>query len=692
MPDTLRNVIGINADKCVFCQKCISVCPSKLCNVFKGNHISVDPDLCIGCGSCIEVCHHGARYGIDDSEAFFEALKDEENVIAIVDPSAIVSFRGMDLELNAFLKSLGVKAVFDVSFGAELTTKSYIEFMKKNNPPVVISQPCPTIVTFLEIYRPELLKYLAPADSPMLHTMKMIREFFPEYKKYKIAIISPCYAKQREFDETGIGDYNVTIRSLENYISKNNINLATYPKVPYDGPKAERGVTYSTPGGLMHTAARYVPSIAATTRKIEGADKIYKYFAHLSSAIKDGDSPIYSLVDCLNCSEGCNVGPGTSNQKLHIDKIERYVNDREVRQQSYWEKQGFTKKAAMKKLEKNIEKYWNPDLYKRTYVDRSAIFRSKIKNPTKDEINEIFKSMDKHSKTDILDCGSCGYNSCEQMAVAIYNGLNVPENCRHYNSQVAQKAHEAHQQELVNSIKNVTQKSVQNLDKTDNEIKDLVEVTRTMSECVTTSSAAIEEMIANINSITNLLSTNADAVKNLDDATNSGQEQIQNIVKLVSSIEKSSDGLTEMSSVIQQIASQTNLLAMNAAIEAAHAGESGQGFAVVADEIRKLAESSGKEAKKISSVLKEVKNLIDNTFKVTIAAQKDFETVVSLSNKVHNQEILVQSSVEEQNRGGTQVLSSLEKIRELTTTVTNSTESLHKDTEQIKENIMALSK
>ncbi|MCR5699780.1 MAG: 4Fe-4S binding protein [Treponemataceae bacterium] len=691
MSDNLRNIIGINKDKCVFCQKCISVCPSKLCNKVDGNHISVDPDLCIGCGSCIEACRHGARYGIDDSEEFFEALKSEEKIVAIVAPAAIVSFRGMDLELNAFLKSLGVKAVFDVSFGAELTTKSYIEFMKKTNPPVVISQPCPTIVTFLEIYRPELLKYLAPADSPMLHTMKMIKEFFPEYKNYKIAVISPCYAKRREFDETGLGDYNVTIKSVENYISEHNVNLATFPKVPYDGPKAERGVTYSTPGGLMHTAARYVPGITASTRKIEGAEKIYKYFAHLSSSIKDGDSPIYKLVDCLNCSEGCNVGPGTSNQKLHIDKIERYVNDRELRQQSYWDKQGFTKKAAIKKLEKNIDKYWNPDLYKRTYVDRNALFKQKIKNPTHDEINQIFVSMDKHSKADILDCGSCGYNSCEQMAVAIYNGLNIPENCRHYNAKVAEKAHEAHQQELVNSIKNVTEKSVQNLDKTENEIKDLVGVTRTMSDYVTTSSAAIEEMIANINSITNMLNTNAEAVQNLDNATSSGQEQIQNIAHLVSSIEKSSDGLTEMSSVIQQIASQTNLLAMNAAIEAAHAGESGQGFAVVADEIRKLAEGSGKEAKKISVVLKEVKALIDNTFKVTVSAQKDFEQVVALSSQVHNQEALVQSSVEEQNEGGTQVLASLEKLRELTTTVTNSTENLHKDAEQLKENIMALS-
>ena len=96
----------------------------------------------------------------------------------------------------------------------------YIEYIKNKNPDCVISQPCPALVSFIETYRPELIKYLAPADSPMLHCAKMIKEFYTKYTGYKIAAISPCYAKRREFDETGICDYNVTMRSIQSYMEE----------------------------------------------------------------------------------------------------------------------------------------------------------------------------------------------------------------------------------------------------------------------------------------------------------------------------------------------------------------------------------------------------------------------------------------------------------------------------------------
>ena len=686
-----RSVISVDKEKCVNCQRCIAVCPVKMCNNGSGDYVAFDEKLCIGCGSCIEACTHGARKGIDDSELFFDSLKKGEKIVAIVAPAAIVSFRGKDLELNGFLKSLGVEAVFDVSFGAELTTKSYVEYIKNKNPDCIISQPCPALVSFIETYRPELIKYLAPADSPMLHCAKMIKEFYTKYTGYKIAAISPCYAKRREFDETGICDYNVTMRSIQSYMEEKNIRLDSFPKVEYENPAAERGVLYSTPGGLMRTAERFIPSISEKTRKIEGNPKVFLYLAKFSEANKN-KKPCFTLIDCLNCENGCNEGAGTTNKGMHLDEMESFVENRMHDRRSYWEQKGHSKKSALKKLNKAIDEFWKPGLYDRTYVDRSAYFHQKIKEPSQEEIQKIYRDMYKKTKADILNCGACGYEDCEQMAVAIYNGLNRPENCTHYTNILKDIMNEQHQEEVKQSVRKVVETGSEKLTENGRDVQTLATAARDMTESVSTSSSAVEEMIANINSINSILEHNAESVGLLDGATRKGMAGIENVAELVSKIEENSNGLSEMSSVIQKIASQTNLLAMNAAIEAAHAGNSGRGFAVVADEIRKLAENSGSEARKISDVLKNVKQLIDATFKDTGDVQKEFSEVVHLSGTVVEQEQTVRRAISEQNEGGKQLLQAVGSMRELTQTVKERTEKLLTDTNAIKESILELGK
>ena len=395
----LARIVNVDKDKCVNCHQCISVCPSKFCNNASEDFVEVNPDLCIGCGACIEACSHEARYGIDDFDSFLDS-KDKKQIVAIVAPAIAANFPDKYLHFNGWLKSVGVKAIFDVSFGAELTVKSYLYEIKSKNLKHTIAQPCPAMVGYVEVHYPELIQFLAPADSPMMHTIKMVREFYKEYKNAEFVIISPCYAKRREFDEVGIGGYNVTYKSLDNYFRKNNIDLGRYEPLSYDNPPAERAVLFSTPGGLLRTAQRELPGIENMTRKIEGHHTIYNYLGHFMESVNKGTAPL--LVDCLNCEMGCNGGPGTLNVGKNVDEIENLVEKRSLAaQKNYLKTNGFFSKVTGKHTLKNlITKYWKKDLYIRKYADRSFLKKKWIKEPDQKQIDEINKKMYKIEKQD----------------------------------------------------------------------------------------------------------------------------------------------------------------------------------------------------------------------------------------------------------------------------------------------------
>jgi methyl-accepting chemotaxis protein len=176
------------------------------------------------------------------------------------------------------------------------------------------------------------------------------------------------------------------------------------------------------------------------------------------------------------------------------------------------------------------------------------------------------------------------------------------------------------------------------------------------SDSVAQSSSAIEEMIANIQSVSGTTIKNIENVNGLIEASEIGRSGMQEAASDIQEIARESEGLLEINSVMENIASQTNLLSMNAAIEAAHAGEAGKGFAVVADEIRKLAESSSTQSKTISAVLKKIKSSIDKIMVSTDNVQKKFEAIDSGVKLVSDQEQNIRNAMEEQSQGSKQIL------------------------------------
>jgi methyl-accepting chemotaxis protein len=200
-------------------------------------------------------------------------------------------------------------------------------------------------------------------------------------------------------------------------------------------------------------------------------------------------------------------------------------------------------------------------------------------------------------------------------------------------------------------------------------IEKLNEHIESQSASIIESSAAIAQMIANIESVSGILVRNTQNVKELMRASEIGQNGINAVSEHIKTIARESEGLLETSSVIAKIANQTNLLAMNAAIEAAHAGEAGQGFAVVADEIRNLAASSGAQAKNITNVLKDLKSSIDTVSASSSNALKQFDTIVSMVQVVSEQEMVIHNAMQEQNGGSKQILEALSEITHITNEV-----------------------
>ena len=208
------------------------------------------------------------------------------------------------------------------------------------------------------------------------------------------------------------------------------------------------------------------------------------------------------------------------------------------------------------------------------------------------------------------------------------------------------------------------------------DIDSLKKMIEEQTESVDVSSSAIEEMTANIHSVTQTLAQNSKNVGELTEASENGKVGLQLVAQEIREIAHDSEGLLEVNSLINSIASQTNLLSMNAAIEAAHAGEAGKGFAVVADEIRKLAESSGQQSKNTAAMLKKIKASIDNITKSSDDVLERFGAIDSGVKTVslHEQNIL--NTMEEQETGGKQILESISRLRDITASVKKGSDNM----------------
>lgn len=200
-------------------------------------------------------------------------------------------------------------------------------------------------------------------------------------------------------------------------------------------------------------------------------------------------------------------------------------------------------------------------------------------------------------------------------------------------------------------------------------ISSLEKMIENQSASVTQASAAVEQMIGNIKSVNQSVDKMTSSFNELARDAQNGSNRQQDVNGLIEQIESQSETLQDANTAIAGIASQTNLLAMNAAIEAAHAGEAGKGFSVVADEIRKLSETSTAQSKTIGDQLKKIKDSIGAVVSASSVSSTAFQSV---SDKIRETDELVRqikSAMEEQQEGSKQITTSLHVMSDSTAEV-----------------------
>ena len=386
----------LKKSNCKNCYKCIRHCPVKSIR-FSGNQAYIIGNECILCGQCFVVCPQNAKQIVDETEKAKVLLQSGDPVIVSLAPSFVANYEGIGIEaMQDALKKLGFYDVEETAIGATIVKTEYERMINEETRDVIISSCCHSVNLLIQKYYPAALPYLADVLSPMQAHCKDIKRRYPNAKT---VFVGPCVAKKDEAQHyEGYVDAVLTFDELTAWLKAEQIELEQRK----DDCENSRARFFPTTGGILKTMAQDNPNYSYMA--IDGT-------SNCIAALKDIESGKihHCFIEMSACVGSCIGGPVM--EKFHRSPVQDYV----AVAQYAGEKDFQVEQPDALTLQKTFE-----------VIDR------KLQPPTESEIREILLQMGKVKPADELNCGSCGYNTCREKAIAIYQGKAEISMCLPY--------------------------------------------------------------------------------------------------------------------------------------------------------------------------------------------------------------------------------------------------------------------
>ncbi|MBQ8268726.1 MAG: PAS domain-containing protein [Clostridia bacterium] len=382
----MANCLTLKKSNCKSCFRCVRKCPVKAIR-FSGNQAHIIGNECILCGNCVVQCPQNAKEIADGIEKVKVLLQSGDPVVVSLAPSFVANYGGIGIEsMRRAIKKLGFYDVEETAIGATIVKREYERLIKEEERDIIITSCCHSVNLLIQKRFPECLEYLADVMSPMQAHCSDIKKRIPSVKT---VFIGPCVAKKDEAEYyEGIVDAVLTFEELDKMLGEAYITL----EQESDSSENSRARFFPTTGGVLKTMAQDAPGY--TYLAVDGVE-------NCMTALKDiASGKIHKcFIEMSACIGSCIGGPvmNRSGKPLVSDyvKIASYAGARDFD----------VAQPEAAELKKNF----------------SAI-EHKLPMPSESEIMSVLRQMGKFKPEDELNCGTCGYNSCRDKAIAIIQG------------------------------------------------------------------------------------------------------------------------------------------------------------------------------------------------------------------------------------------------------------------------------